>query len=132
MKTSVSTYSFSKLIKSGEYTQLSVIRLAKSMGFDGIEFTNLLPPKGVEQKEYALDLREECAKNRIEVVNYTIGAELLNADSLDKEVERLYEQVDVAALLGAKGMRHDATRGFVGSDSSFKSFEQALAHLLRL
>ncbi|NLB36591.1 MAG: sugar phosphate isomerase/epimerase [Clostridiales bacterium] len=130
MKTSVSTYSFSKLIKSGEFTQLSVIRLAKNMGFDGIEFTNLEPPKGVEPKEYALELREECAKNKIDVVNYTIGAELLNAESLDKEVERLYEQADIAALLGAKGMRHDATRGFAGADRSYKSFEQALRPLV--
>ncbi len=129
MKTCVSSYSFSRLIGSGEQTQLSIIKIVKNMGFDGIEFTNLDPPKGTSPLDFAAQLREECAKNRLEIVNYTIGAELLNAESLDKEVERLYGEVDIAARLGAKGMRHDATRGFIGADRKFKGFEQSLRPL---
>ncbi|MEG1887831.1 MAG: hypothetical protein RR177_06835, partial [Oscillospiraceae bacterium] len=112
MKTCVSSYSFSKLLNSGEHTQLSIIKLAKELGFDGIEFINLTPPKGTTCAEYALQLREECEKNRLEIVNYTIGSELLNAENFDKEIERLCGEVDIAVLLGAKGMRHDATGGF--------------------
>ncbi|HZJ77592.1 MAG TPA: sugar phosphate isomerase/epimerase family protein [Clostridia bacterium] len=129
MKTCVSSYSFSKLTNSGEYDQLSIIKLAKEIGFDGIEFTQLAPPKGITPMEYALMLKEECAKNKLEIVNYTIGAEILNAENLDKEVERLCDEIDVAALLGVKGMRHDATGGYKGADKSFKGFDQAL-HVL--
>ena len=43
MKTSVSSYSFQQLISKGEMTQFDAISVAKEMGFDGIEFTELRP-----------------------------------------------------------------------------------------
>ena len=130
MKTCVSSYSFNKLLKSGEYTQLSLIKLVKKMGFDAFELTDLEPPKGTSAIEYAHLLREESDKHKLPIASYTIGADLLNCESLDDEVARLCEQVDIAAILGVKGMRHDATGGYQGTEKTYKSFDQALRVLI--
>jgi len=126
MKTCVSSYSFQKLINSGLFDQLGLISEVKELGFDAIEFTELKPPAGVTAGEYAVRIREASDKYSLPVANYTIGADLLNAPSLDAEVERLCGQADIAAILGVAGMRHDATGGFKGRERSFKIFDDAL------
>lgn len=126
MKFSVSSYSFQRLLNSGKYTQLDLIRVAKDMGFDGIEFTDLEPTDGMSVSEYAVKLREAAEEAGIEIVNYTIGADFLGEKGWEAEAQRLFGQVDVAALLGVKGMRHDATGGFKGEDAKYKSFDSAL------
>ena len=104
MKTCVSSYSFQPMLSSGELTQLQLIGKVKEMGFDGIEFIDLLPEDGMSVEEYAKRLRDESEKKNLPIVNYTIGAELLNRP-LDEECERLFRQVDIAEILGASGMR---------------------------
>lgn len=126
MKFSVSSYSFQKLLNEKKYTQLDLIKAAKDMGFEGIEYTDLMPPEGVSDLEYAAMLRAEAEKQGMEIVNYTVGANFLSEKGLEKEVERLCGQVDVAEALGAKGMRHDATGGFNGEEKTYKSFDSAL------
>lgn len=125
MKFSVSSYSFQRLLNNGTYTQRELIKLAKEIGLDGIEFIDLMPENGMTDLEYAEVLRKEAEAAGIEIVNYTIGADFIRK-GLDAEVERLYGQVDVAAALGAKGMRHDATGGFEGEDATYKTFDSAL------
>lgn len=110
MKYSVSSYSYSKLVSSGEYTERGLISLAKEMGFDGIEFAEIHTPDGMEKKEYAKMLRAEAQKHEIEIVAYCIGANLI-CDS-EKEIERLKGEVDVCECLGAPVMRHDACGGY--------------------
>ncbi|MBR6620670.1 MAG: sugar phosphate isomerase/epimerase [Clostridia bacterium] len=126
MKFSVSSYSFQRLLNNGTYTQLDLIKIVKDMGFDGIEFIDLMPPEGVTDAEYAATLRKEAKKQGIEIVNYTIGADFLGEKGWEAEAERLFGQVDIAEILGAKGMRHDATGGFKGEDKKYKSFDSAL------
>lgn len=126
MKFSVSSYSFQKLLNEKKYTQLDLIKVAKDMGFEGIEYTDLMPPEGVSDLEYAAKLRAEAEKQGMEIVNYTVGANFLSEKGLEIEVERLCGQVDVAEALGAKGMRHDATGGFNGEEKTYKSFDSAL------
>ena len=127
MKFSVSSYSFARRLNEGRYTQLSLIEKAKDMGFDGIEFTDLQPENGLSDLEYAALLAEKADKCGVAVVNYTIGADFLNApNGWEAEAERLFGQVDVAKALGAKGMRHDATGGFKGAQAKYKSFDAAL------
>ncbi len=108
MKTAISSYSFQRAIDRGEDTQLSVIAKAKALGLDAIEFIDLTPPEGVSEEDYAVQLREEAAKQGLAIAAYTVGADLLRED-LDAEVERLCRKVDVAVLLGAALLRHDAT-----------------------
>lgn len=104
MKTCVSSYSFQPMLSGGELTQLQLIGKVKEMGFDGIEFIDLMPEDGMSVEEYAKRLRDESEKKNLPIVNYTIGAELLNRP-LDEECERLFRQVDIAEILGASGMR---------------------------
>ena len=126
MKFSVSSYSFQRLLNSGKYTQLDLIGVAKEMGFDGIEYIDLMPTDGMSDLEYAVVLRDAAEKAGIEIVAYTIGADFLGEKGWEAEAQRLFGQVDVAEALGAKLMRHDATGGFKGEDAKYKSFDSAL------
>lgn len=131
MKTSVSSYSFAYAIRNLGETQLSVMAKAKEYGFDAIEFTDLTPPEGVTQEDYALQLRAEADKLGLEISGYSIGADLLvgsNGD-LDAEVERVKKQVDVAALLKAPVMRHDAASGKFPEGSNYRGFADTLDRL---
>ena len=131
MKISVSSYSYQKKIKAGEMTQLDVVKVASEMGFEGIDFTELKPkdePTLEEQLAYAAQIREEAAKYGIEVVGYTIGANLYqgSAEADEKEVERLKGQVDVAVALGAKVMRHDVCGKEKNAEGKVTSFAKML------
>ena len=129
MKTCVSSYSFSQYMRQSGANQLDLIVLAKEMGFDAIEMTDLDAPDGMSKQEFASLLREESERLSLPIVNYTIGADLLNAPDPDAEVERLCEQVLVAETLGAFGMRHDATGGYRNNFRRYKTFDSALPTL---
>ncbi len=126
MKTCVSSYSFSSYSDKTGATQKDLISKAKELGFDAIEFVDLNPEKGMTQAEYAEILREESEKVGIPIANYTIGADFLNCKDFDQEVERLCRQADIAKILGAKGMRHDATVGYKSDEKAYKGFNEAL------
>ncbi len=129
MKTCVSSYSFSQYMHRSGANQLDLIVLAKEMGFDAIEMTDLDAPDGMTKQKFAGLLREESERLSLPIVNYTIGADLLNAPDIDAEVERLCEQVLVAETLGAFGMRHDATGGYRNNFRRYKTFDSALPTL---
>ncbi len=127
MKFSVSSYSFQRLLSAGTMTQFDCISKAAEMGFDAIEFVGILPHDGSTREEYAAKLREECRRCGLEVSNYTIAADLLNGcdGDLDAEVKRLQGEVDIAVILGAPGMRHDAAWG----TQPYRSFTSVLPRL---
>ena len=131
MKISVSSYSFSQLLNSGENTQLTLIALAKEMGFDAIEFTDLCPPEGASEEEYARQIKAESERVGLPVSSYTIGADFLKAENLDGEIARVCKKVDIASILGVKVMRHDATTGFNEEDRHYKGFDEALPVLIK-
>lgn len=130
MKFGVSSYSFQQLISSGEETQLSIIRKAKEMGFDGIEFIDLDAPEGVSEAEYAKMLREESEKVGLPIIAYTISANLLSENGLYAEVERVCRKVDIAEILGAKCLRHDAAWSMPADVKNHKGFEDVLPVLV--
>lgn len=132
MKIGVSSYSFQQLIGSGKETQLSIMKIAKEMGFDGIEFTDLQAPEGKTEEEYAQMIREESERIGLPVISYTIGANLLNLveGRVDTEVERVCRKVDVAEILGSPTMRHDAAWGLSDDKKSFYGFENVLPILV--
>lgn len=123
MKYSVSSYSYSQLRHSGTYTEPELIALAKEMGFDGIEFAEINTPEGKDKAEYAAELKAEADRVGIEIVCYSIGADFLKNED---QVEKLKKEVDIAAILGVKLMRHDATSGFKDGERGSKGFDQAL------
>ena len=132
MKISASTYSFMGAIRDGRMTQFDCIAKAKELGLDGIEYTDLQVPDGVTEEDFAKRLREESEKLGIPIVSHTIGADLLTGSNgdLDAEVARLCHKVDIAAILGAGLMRHDATRGFAEGTRGWRGFDQALPRLV--
>ncbi len=123
MRISASSYSFNRLLKEGKETQLSVISIAKELGFDDMEFVDILPPEGVSKEEYAFKLKAECERLGMGISSYTFGADLFQEteEKQRAEIDRVKKQVDIAEILGVKVLRHDAT-----FDSKGKSFEQAL------
>jgi sugar phosphate isomerase/epimerase len=128
MRIGVSSYSFSRLVSAGEMGQLDVIAKAAEMGFEAIEFTTFKLPEGQTALSYAPRVLEECRRVGLEIVNYTVGADLLCGSGGDwrAEVERLKEDVRVAQALGAPGMRHDAGWGFPKDYTGPRSFDDAL------
>ncbi|MBR3768722.1 MAG: sugar phosphate isomerase/epimerase [Clostridia bacterium] len=130
MKFSVSSYSYSQLTSSGEYTEKQLIALAKEMGFDGIEFAEIHPEDGKDKLSYAKELKEEAEKHEIDIVAYCIGANLLY--DTEKEIERLKGEVDVAEALGCPVMRHDATGGYSSEDKKKgMGFNNALPTIIK-
>lgn len=127
MKIAVSSYSFDQYLKDGRLTQLSCIAKAKELGFDAIEFTDLEPPKGMTEAAYAVKIREECQRVGLTVSNYTVHADFL-ANDVEEEAERLKRKVDIAQILGADSMRHDATWGF-GKERKNEGLENIIDRL---
>lgn len=131
MKTCVSSYSFSGAVRAGKISWTDVPRLVKDMGFDCIEFSELEAPEGESTEKLLELLGNLCVKFGLPVENYAVGSDFLNAPSgVEGEIERLTKvMLPRTQLLGAKRMRHDATRGYTRVDKGGKSFENALPTL---
>ncbi len=133
MKIAVSSYSFQKYINQGSMTQLDTVAKAHALGFSAIEFTDLAPcenPSVEEQKACAKAIRAEADKYGMEIVAYAIGASLYYENEQDSlaEIERLKAQLDVAAILGAKILRHDVCYS-LGKTGNARSFDRMLPTL---
>lgn len=128
MKFAVTSYSFQKLLNEGEYTHLSLIEKVKEMGFDAIEYTDLIVPEGKTELEYAKEIRAEAERVGLEISSYTVGADMLNGcdGNFEEEIERIKGKVDVAEALGAKFMRHDAGWGYKDERKMYMGFNEAL------
>lgn len=132
MKFAVCSYSYSSLVNKGEKTEKELLSLAKEMGFEGFEFSEINTPDGTDKLEYAKELRLEAERVGIPIVQYSVGADFLygSEGDLDKEIEKLKYEVDVAAELGVKGMRHDTTGGYKGEDAEKYTFSDALPRII--
>lgn len=133
MKLGVSSYSFRQLVASGEMTQLDVVRKAKEMGFDEIEFAGLTLPQGETEESFAGKIREECERTGIRMGNYSVSADFItgSAGDLEAEIERVRGQLKIAKILGAPAMRHDATFGFPKGSPVPKGFADVLPRLAK-
>lgn len=126
MKIAVSSYSYSAL----NTDDFSRMRLAKEMGFDGIEFAEISPEQGVDKAEHARKLKALSDELGLPISNYAICADFINRD-FDAEVQRLKGEVDIAEILGVKTMRHDATAGPEGERFALTGFEKYLPVLAK-
>ena len=131
MRIGVSSYSFSRLVRSGAMKQIEIIAKAKEIGFDAIEFSTIAVPEGKTLPDFAKALRDEAARVGIDIVNYTIAADFLKGSNgdLQAEIARVQKEVDIAEILGVPGMRHDASSGWPADHKGPKSFEAALPRL---
>lgn len=124
----VSSYSYSRLVAEGRLSQLDVIAKARDMGFETIEFSTFQLPEGETHQSFAPKVRDACDRAGFRIANYTIGADFINGSGGDlaAEIERVKDEVRIAEILGAPGMRHDATRGFPPTHPGAKDFDTAL------
>lgn len=115
MKTCVSSYSFGEYINANKLGLYGLIEKVSEMGFDGIEFSEGSWSNGLDQN-VAYKIKEHAAKNNLEVVSYCVGADFINGSGgcLKDEIIRLHKQVEFAAAMGVKNMRHDVSGGFRG------------------
>lgn len=132
MKIAICSYSLSGLVNKDGVTEKDLLKIAKDMGFEGFEFSEINTPEGMSKIEYAKQLKAESEKIGIPIVQYSIGADFIYGSDgdLEKEIERLKSEVDIAEILGAKGMRHDTTYGYKNEDAEKYTFYDALPRLV--
>ena len=128
MKISVTSYSYGQYINEDKLGLMGIIDNAAEMGFAGIEFSEGGWSNNLDLA-VAEKIKERCAERGIEVVSYCVGANFLATD-LDAEIERVKKQVDFAAAMGTKNMRHDVGYGFSGRKYSI-GYDDALPYLAK-
>ncbi|WP_322924222.1 sugar phosphate isomerase/epimerase [Paenibacillus campi] len=108
MKLGLSTYSLHSKLVSGAMTVLDVIDYAVEHGAEHVEIVPLSYSL-TEQPELLEQLVEHAKQRGIELSNYAIGANFLqhNPQQIEQEIQRVLGEVDIAAKLGVKLMRHD-------------------------
>ncbi len=128
MRIGVSSYSYSRYLREGKLDIFGVIEKTAELGFDAIEFSGLSQPEGTTDLiAFAGKIKDACVKAGLPIMSYTIGADFINGEGgCEKEIERVKKEVDIAAVLGAPCMRHDATRGFGPDRLSMYDFMEAL------
>lgn len=128
MKLGVSTYSLSRTLKSGELDILGVIDWIADQGGEHVE---IVPSRIqlADQPEAADAIREKAKSRGIDISNYAIGANFVTdtQEAYEQEIARVKAEVDLAARLGVKRMRHDVASS---SDNSIGSFNRELGRLV--
>ncbi|MFU1793059.1 sugar phosphate isomerase/epimerase family protein [Paenibacillus azoreducens] len=127
MKIGVSTYSLYRPIHEGKITVLEAIEKIAEMGGEHVEIV----PVGYTLTDNPELVDQIVAKAKavgIDISNYAIGANfaLDSEDEVAKEIERVKKEVDIAARLGVKLMRHDVASR---SDISIKQFNSEVGRL---
>jgi len=129
VKIGVSSYSFLKFIRQEGNDLFAAVGQAGEMGFDVMEFAGLCPPdSGEDELACARRARQACEAVGLPVVCYAVAADFLDPEdgrTRREEIERVKQQVRVAAELGAPCMRHDASRGFADDHDGPADFEAA-------
>lgn len=127
MKLGVSTYSLFQALKSGEMDIMAVIDWIADQGGEHVEIV----PLGFDLPGnfgLADQIRQKAESRGIEISNYAIGANFLtdSEEAYHKEIERVKGEVDLAAKLGVKKMRHDVAQS---ADRSIANFNQQLGRM---
>lgn len=124
MKLGISSYSLLSKLKLGEMTILDTIEWTALNGGEHVEIV----PIGFEMDQRkAKAIAVKAKEVGIEISNYAIGADFLQNERT-KEIERVKKQVDLAAELGVKLMRHDVAIR-LPSECGILQFEEDLPKL---
>jgi len=127
-----SSYSFHRLVKTGDAKRVDAPGLAREAGAEAIEFAvggSLSPPL---DRRMALDLLHASQDEGLPITGVCIAAELLRGSRASREaaLTSVFEQLDSAASMGVTRFRHDATLGPENGDLSDESFNAALPSLV--
>ena len=109
MKIAVSSYSLSQALNDERMNMMDIIPTARKMGYEGVEIVR----GGLSHAEMlslAGELEKQSRDEGIPIIAYMVGADFLK-NGLDKQVETLKTELEVAARLNTKRMRHDSTGG---------------------
>ncbi|MGO4695894.1 sugar phosphate isomerase/epimerase family protein [Paenibacillus sp. 2TAB26] len=120
MKLGISTYSLYNALRTGEMTIQDVIVYIASIGGEHVEIV----PLGfnlTENPELIEVIKKQAQESGVEISNYAVGANFsgLNEEQFEQELDRLKREVDIAAALGVKKMRHDVASSQNLSISNF-------------
>ena len=129
MKIGVSSYSFDRYLCETKRGYREIVRLAKEIGFQGIEFIDLVNPAwGIEgdETEIAREVKAVADAYGMAIPAYTVSADFLSSDP-DREAERVCRKIDVAKILGAPLIRFDAS--FHLRDLPGYSWEDGIAEM---
>ena len=129
MKIGVSSYSFDRYLRETKCGYREILRLAREIGFAGVEFVDLLNPAwGIEgdEIEIALEVKAAADEYGLLIPAYAVSSNLL-CFFPDREVERLCRQASIAKLLGASVFRFDAS--FHLRDLPGYSWEDGIAEM---
>jgi sugar phosphate isomerase/epimerase len=127
MKIGVSTYCFWQLMQAGEIDVIQAIGHIAEMGGEHVEIV----PMGFDltaNPELIEAIKSKAAEVGIDISNYAIGANFAGLDeqAYELEIERVKREVDIAAALGVKLMRHDVASS---EDTSIRQFTKDLPRL---
>lgn len=108
VKFGISSYCLFKDMKSGKMDILDVVDWVADQGAEHIEIV----PVGFQlegQKGLAAEIKDRAASRGLEISNYAIAANFAvdTEEAYLQEIARVKQEVDIAASLGAKRMRHD-------------------------
>jgi sugar phosphate isomerase/epimerase len=129
MKLGVSSYSLWQAMQSGDMDIVEAVGRIAELGGEHVEIV----PLGFElvgHPELVMAIRRKAEEAGIEISNYAIGANFAGLDpaAFEREIERVKREVDVAAALGVKRMRHDAASS---EDTSIRRFMTDLPGLVK-
>jgi sugar phosphate isomerase/epimerase len=127
MKIGVSTYCFWQAMQAGEIDVIQAIGYIAEMGGEHVEIV----PMGFDltaNPELIDAIKSKAAEVGIDISNYAIGANFAGLDekAYEMEIERVKREVDIAAALGVKLMRHDVASS---ADTSIRQFTKDLPRL---
>ncbi|UKS30838.1 sugar phosphate isomerase/epimerase [Paenibacillus sp. HWE-109] len=127
MKIGVSTYSLYRALQSGEMDIFGVIDWVADQGAEHVEIV----PLGFELAgdfELAEKIHQKARSRGLEVSNYAIGANFLtdSVEAYQQEIARVKGEVEIAAKLGVKKMRHDVAKS---DDTSIGNFNRELGRM---
>lgn len=130
MKLGISTYSLSRLIRTGDMSILDVLQWTADHGGEHVEIF----PSGFDlnqNPELIEAIRRKAEETHIELSSYTVRANFLKESEAEYEQEiiRVKREVDIAQQLKVKRMRHDvAFRPAV--EATFAHFDADLPRLV--
>jgi sugar phosphate isomerase/epimerase len=132
MKLCVSTYSLARWRNENNKTLEDSIDWIADAGVPAIEFSGLDAKAAENPLKRARELRKRCERRGLHLAGYSVGANLLcNPTEQRKMIERVKLDVDTAAELGAKNMRHDVAYGFNDANKDLKG-PKTFAHALKV
>ncbi|GIO41232.1 sugar phosphate isomerase/epimerase family protein [Paenibacillus apis] len=128
MKLGISSYSLYQAMHQGRMNIEDVLAWAAEVGAQHVEIVPGLGFSFEETPELVEKLVQKAASLSIDISNYAIGANFItdSDEAYEAEIQRVISEVDRAARLGVKLMRHDVASR---EDTSILRFNEDLERI---